>query len=71
MNNYRFNWLAPMTIFMLPIVVIIVLLIGLSGTVYARDPGINQPGAAGNVGRDPGINQPGATGNVNKRGIGR
>ena len=28
------------------------------------DPGINQPGAAGNVGRDPGINQPGAVGNV-------
>jgi hypothetical protein len=31
--------------------------------LYARDPGINQPGAAGNVGRDPGINQPGAAGN--------
>ena len=29
-----------------------------------RDPGINQPGAAGNVGRDPGINQPGRAGNV-------
>ena len=28
------------------------------------DPGINQPGAAGNVGRDPGINQPGRAGNV-------
>ena len=29
-----------------------------------RDPGFNQPGAAGNVGvRDPGINQPGAIGN--------
>ena len=28
------------------------------------DPGINQPGRAGNVGRDPGINQPGAAGNV-------
>ena len=27
------------------------------------DPGINQPGAAGNVGRDPGINQPGPAGN--------
>ena len=35
-----------------------------------RDPGINQPGAAGNrgVGRDPGVNQPGAVGN---RGVGR
>jgi len=38
----------------------------------ARDPGINQPGAMGNVGvgapgvgaRDPGINQPGAIGNT-------
>jgi hypothetical protein len=42
-----------------------------------RDPGINQPGAVGNVGtpgvgvgapgagvRDPGINQPGAVGNT-------
>lgn len=34
-----------------------------------RDPGINQPGAVGNVGapgvgRDPGINQPGAAGNA-------
>jgi len=28
-----------------------------------RDPGINQPGGAGNVGRDPGINQPGLVGN--------
>jgi hypothetical protein len=27
------------------------------------DPGLNQPGAAGNVGRDPGVNQPGAAGN--------
>jgi len=29
----------------------------------AQDPGVNQPGAAGNVHRDPGINQPGAAGN--------
>jgi hypothetical protein len=47
------------------------------GAPGVRDPGINQPGAAGNVGvpradvgapgvgvRDPGINQPGAAGNV-------
>ena len=27
------------------------------------DPGLNQPGAAGNVGVDPGLNQPGAAGN--------
>lgn len=43
--------------------------------VGARDPGINQPGAAGNVGTpgvgapgvgvvDPGLNQPGVVGNV-------
>jgi hypothetical protein len=49
-----------------------VLGVALSGVLHARDPGINQPGAAGNVGvgapgvgvRDPGINQPGAVGNV-------
>jgi hypothetical protein len=38
--------------------------------VGTRDPGINQPGAAGNVGTpgvsvvDPGLNQPGVAGNV-------
>jgi hypothetical protein len=43
--------------------------------VGVRDPGINQPGVAGNVGRpgvgapgvgvvDPGLNQPGVAGNV-------
>jgi hypothetical protein len=42
----------------------------LPGTAFARDPGINQPGAAGNVGRDPGINQPGAAGNVGEAGPG-
>ena len=31
-----------------------------------RDPGINQPGAAGNIHRDPGVNQPGAVGNVGR-----
>lgn len=44
-------------------------------SAQARDPGINQPGAAGNVGgsarqtrvgADPGINQPGAAGNVGR-----
>jgi len=48
-------------------------LAALSGTLHARDPGINQPGARGGtagVGApgvgvvDPGINQPGAVGNV-------
>ena len=38
--------------------------------VGVRDPGINQPGVAGNVGApgvgvvDPGLNQPGVAGNV-------
>jgi len=32
--------------------------------VGAVDPGINQPGRAGNVGVDPGINQPGRAGHV-------
>jgi hypothetical protein len=45
----------------------------LSGTSYARDPGINQPGVVGGTagvgapgagGWDPGLNQPGAMGNV-------
>jgi hypothetical protein len=37
-----------------------------------RDPGINQPGAAGNRGGvDPGINQPGAAGNVGYGGSAR
>jgi len=35
------------------------------------DPGPNQPGAAGNVGRDPGLNQPGAVGNVGYGGSAR
>jgi len=39
----------------------------LPSVVQARDRGVNQPGAAGNVApaaKDPGINQPGAAGNV-------
>ena len=44
---------------------------GFSTVLHARDPGINQPGAAGNVHRDPGINQPGAAGNVGAPGLGR
>lgn len=35
------------------------------------DPGLNQPGAAGNVGRDPGLNQPGAVGNAGYGGSAR
>jgi len=64
MRNYRFNWLAPAALFMLTIAIIIAMIAALPGTVRAADPGINQPGRAGNVGRDPGINQPGAAGNV-------
>jgi hypothetical protein len=64
MSNYRSNWLAIAALFMLTIVIIGAMVVALPGTLNARDPGINQPGAAGNVGRDPGINQPGAAGNV-------
>ena len=45
-------------------VILTFLLAGLVPSMQAqRDPGRNQPGAAGNVGRDPGVNQPGAAGN--------
>ena len=82
MSNYRSKWLATAALFMMTIVIAMVA--ALPGTSNARDRGINQPGAAGNVGRDPGINQPGAAGNVggdpginqpgpagNRRGVGR
>ncbi len=39
---------------------------GAAGNVGGVDPGLNQPGAVGNVGRDPGFNQPGAVGNVHR-----
>ena len=84
MSNYRSNWLATAALFMLAIIIVSAMVVALPGTSNARDPGINQPGAAGNVGRDPGINQPGAAGNVgrdpginqpgpagNRRGVGR
>ena len=64
MNNYRSNWQATAGLFVLTIVMIISMVVALPGTSNARDRGINQPGAAGNVGRDPGVNQPGAAGNV-------
>jgi hypothetical protein len=49
-------WVAAVTM--------VFLLAGSTPNVKAqRDPGRNQPGAAGNVGRDPGVNQPGAAGN--------
>ena len=64
MSSYRSNRLATAAIFMLTIVIISAMVVGLPGTSNALDPGINQPGAAGNIGRDPGINQPGRAGNV-------
>jgi hypothetical protein len=70
MSNCRSNWLATAALLMLTIVIISAMVAALPGTVNARDRGINQPGAAGNVGRDPGINQPGAAGNVGA-GVGR
>jgi hypothetical protein len=65
-SNYRFNWMAPAALFMLTIVISIAMIAALPGTLHAADPGLNQPGAAGNVGGssgDPGINQPGPAGN--------
>ena len=64
MKNYRSNCLAFATLVVLATVIIAAMVAALPGTLNAaRDRGINQPGAAGNVGRDPGINQPGAAGN--------
>ena len=53
------------------LIFVVTLLLILPCTPYARDPGINQPGAIGNVGGpghgvDPGINQPGPAGNVHR-----
>ena len=64
MKNNRFNWQGTVGLFTLMMVIISGMVGALPGTSNAADPGINQPGAAGNVGRDPGINQPGAAGNV-------
>jgi hypothetical protein len=69
MSNYRFNSRAIATLVVLATVIIGAMVAALPGALNARDRGLNQPGAAGNVGRDPGINQPGPAGN--RRGIGR
>ena len=45
--------------------------VGVPTVSHAIDPGVNQPGAAGNVHRDRGLNQPGAAGNVGAPGVGR
>lgn len=75
MSNYRCNRQAPAALFILAILMACAVVVALPGPLNARDPGINQPGRAGNVGTgvgvDPGINQPGPAGNVNRRGIGR
>jgi len=45
-------------------IAMIVFLVGPAAVLLAqRDPGFNQPGAAGNRGVDAGFNQPGAAGN--------
>ena len=65
MKNYRSNWLAAGKFVVLVAIIIGAMVTVLPGMLNAAvDPGINQPGAVGNVGRDPGINQPGAVGNV-------
>ena len=46
------------------LIIVAAMMAALPGPLCARDRGVNQPGAAGNVGRDPGVNQPGAAGNV-------
>jgi len=67
MKNDRSNFLASVTRVVLATVIIGSMVIALPGTSDAgRDPGINQPGPAGNVGADPGINQPGPAGNVGR-----
>jgi len=71
MSKYRSNRPARGAIFALAVVMIGSLAVALPGASNALDPGINQPGRAGNIGRDPGINQPGAAGNINRRGVGR
>lgn len=65
-SKNRSKWLVSAVLFMLTIVIIISMVTALPGTVNAVDPGINQPGAAGNAGRDPGINQPGPAGDVGR-----
>ena len=47
-----------------PALIIGALIASISGALLARDPGANQPGAAGNAATDPGANQPGKAGNA-------
>jgi hypothetical protein len=67
LNYYRSNSPANATLLLLATVIIGAMIMALPDTLNAaRDPGVNQPGAAGNVKRDPGVNQPGAAGNVKR-----
>lgn len=65
MNIKRNKWICGLAIG--------VAIAAFSPALYARDPGINQPGAVGGTAgvgapgvgvRDPGLNQPGAMGNT-------
>jgi hypothetical protein len=56
MSNYRPNRQAPAALFILTVLMAGALVVALPGRLNARDPGINQPGPAGNI---------------NRRGIGR
>jgi hypothetical protein len=67
MSDHRSIWLATAMLVVTAAVIIGAMITALPGTLNAADPGINQPGAAGNVGRDPGVNQPGAAGNKKGR----
>ena len=53
MRNNRSNRLATAALFMLTLFIMGAMVAALPGTLNARDRGVNQPGAAGNVGRDP------------------
>ena len=50
MKKDRNHWSATAAIFLLTLVVIVGMVAVLTGTVDARDPGINQPGRMGNRG---------------------
>ena len=67
MSNDRSKLFVTAASFVLAIVLIGAMVAALPGTSNAaRDRGVNQPGAAGNIDRDPGINQPGPAGNVGR-----
>lgn len=63
MNDKRNKWVRAL--------LITAVVAAVPGALNARDPGLNQPGAAGNPRADPGLNQPGAAGDVGRVGPGR